>query len=76
MEIPSKEQLENWHKDPKNWKWGCFYYNIEDHRLFVDKRNPNFGGTINFAHPKSYLFLGGMFCFFGLVIFTILLNKR
>ena len=30
QEKPSQEMLENWHKDPKNWKWGLFYYNKED----------------------------------------------
>ena len=76
MENPSKDTLEKWHKDPKNWKWGLFYFNKEDKRLFVDKRNPNLGGTINFAHPKSYLFFIGMICFFGLVITTILMSKK
>ncbi|WP_396145678.1 DUF5808 domain-containing protein [Flavobacterium sp.] len=74
MENPSKETLDNWHKDPNNWKWGLFYYNKEDNRLLVDKRNPNLGATINFAHPKSYLFLIGMACFFGFIIYMISLN--
>lgn len=74
MEHPSKETLDNWHKDPNNWKWGMFYYNKEDKRLLVDKRNPNLGGTINFAHPKSYLFFIFMAFFFGLVIYMISLK--
>lgn len=74
MENPSKETLDKWHKDANNWKLGMFYYNKEDKRLLVDKRNPNLGGTINFAHPKSYLFIIGMICFFGLIIYTISLN--
>ncbi len=76
MEHPTKETLENWSKDSKNWKWGLFYYNNEDKRLFVDKRNPNLGGTINFAHPKSYLFFIGMICFFGFVVFMITMTKK
>jgi uncharacterized membrane protein len=74
MENPSKETLDKWHNDPNNWKWGLFYYNKEDNRLLVDKRNPNLGGTINFAHPKSYLFFIGIVCFFGLVIYMISLK--
>ena len=35
-----KETLEKWHKDPNNWKWGSFYFNKEDHRLFPPKRIP------------------------------------
>ena len=73
---PSLETLEKWHKDPKNWKWRMFYFNKEDKRLFVDKKFTNLGATINFAHPKSYLFLIGMICFFGLVITTILMSKN
>ena len=38
MENPTKETLEKWHKNPKNWKWGMFYFNKEDKRLFVDKK--------------------------------------
>lgn len=76
MKNPSKETLEKWHKDPKNWKWEMFYFNKEDKRLLVDKKNPNLGGTINFAHPKSYLFLIGMICFFAFVITTILMSKK
>jgi uncharacterized membrane protein len=76
MELPTKETIENWSNDPKNWKWGLFYCNKEDKRLFVDKRNPNLGGTINFAHPKSYLFFIGMICFFGFVVFTISFVKK
>jgi uncharacterized membrane protein len=76
MENLPKKTLEKWHNDPKNWKWGLFYFNKEDKRLFVDKRNPNLGGTINFAHPKSYLFFIGMICFFGLVVFMITLNNK
>lgn len=38
MNKPSQETLEKWHKDPANWKWGSFYYNKEDNRLFPPKR--------------------------------------
>jgi uncharacterized membrane protein len=75
MENPGKEILEEWRKNPKYWKWKMFYYNKEDNRLLVDKPNPNYGTTLNFAHRKSYFFLIGLFLFFGLVVFTILLNK-
>ncbi len=53
MEEPSKETLEKWHKDPNNWKWGCFYYNKEDKRLLPPKRQEWMGLTINFANKKS-----------------------
>ena len=53
MKNPSKVQLENWHKDPKNWKFGSFYYNKEDERIFPPKRIAWMGWTVNFANPKS-----------------------
>lgn len=68
---PTKETLDNWLKDPTNWKWGIFYHNLEDDRLFVPKKIEWMGTTFNFANKKSYLFLIGMFLFFGLVLFTI-----
>lgn len=73
---PSSEQIKQWNNDPKNWKWRMFYYNKEDSRLMVDKRNPNLGSTLNFANPKAYLFFVGMICFFGLVVFAIVLAKK
>lgn len=73
---PSNEQIKQWHNDPNNWKWRLFYYNKEDSRLLVDKPNPNLGSTINFAHPKAYLFFAGMICFFGFIVFTIVLSKK
>lgn len=41
--------------DPKNWKYGIFYFNPNDKRLFPPKRNPYMGWTVNFANPKSIL---------------------
>ncbi|CCG52693.1 Probable transmembrane protein of unknown function [Flavobacterium indicum GPTSA100-9 = DSM 17447] len=53
MKNPSEEQLEQWHKDPNNWKLGLFYYNPDDERLFPPKRMKWAGWTVNFANPKS-----------------------
>ena len=53
MKNPSKEQLDNWHKDPENWKFGGFYYNKDDERLFPPKKIAWMGWTVNFANPKS-----------------------
>ncbi|PBQ32362.1 hypothetical protein CNR22_11465 [Sphingobacteriaceae bacterium] len=39
------------HNDPKNWKWGFIYFNPDDTRIVVLKRNPLFGVTLNFGHP-------------------------
>ncbi len=71
MENPSKEILDDWHKNSKNWKCNIFYYNKKDKRIFVDKPNPNFGITLNFANPKSYLVLLIALLFFGFIVFMI-----
>lgn len=58
-----------WRKDPDNWKWGEFYFNKEDKRIFPPKRNKYLGWTINFANPKSYI------AFILLVLIIIGLSK-
>ncbi|MEO5775419.1 MAG: hypothetical protein ABIQ27_00860 [Flavobacterium sp.] len=75
MQNPDKEQLENWSKDPKNWKLGNFYFNKEDKRVFVDKSNPEYGISVNFASPKTYLVLLICFLFFGFILYMINKNK-
>jgi uncharacterized membrane protein len=55
MEKPSKETKENWLRDNKYWKWGVFYYNPEDMRIFPPKRNPWMGWTVNFANIRSVI---------------------
>lgn len=56
-EKPTKEILENWHNDPNNWKWGIFYFNKADKRIFPPKRTKYFGWTVNFANPISIISL-------------------
>lgn len=43
--------------NPAHWKWGVFYYNPDDNRIFPPKRNPGLGYTINFAKKRSVLVL-------------------
>ena len=69
---PSQETLEKWSKDPDNWIWGMFYYNKGDKRILPPKKNAWMGNTINFANPKSVLFLIGVLLFFAFVTFSIL----
>ena len=68
-EKPSKETLKAWHDDPSNWKWGIFYYNKKDKRIFPPKRLSFSGWTVNFANPYSILIL------FGIIIFIIVISK-
>ncbi|MES2560358.1 MAG: DUF5808 domain-containing protein [Bacteroidota bacterium] len=52
---------------PTHYKWGIFYYNKNDKRIFPPKRNPNMGWTVNFANPYSILvalaLIGGVYLF-------------
>lgn len=55
--MEQNDQEKRWHKDPGNWKWGLFYINPADPRLFVPKPLPIMGVTLNFAHARSWLVL-------------------
>lgn len=57
---PSKETLNEWHNDPSNWKFGIFYFNKEDKRIFPPKRIKSLGWTINFSNPISVLVIIGI----------------
>ena len=70
MKKTSKETLEKWHKDPNNWKWGIFYYNPEDKRLFPPKRQEWMGWTINFADRNSTL------AFIFIMLITLILVAK
>lgn len=48
------------HDDPANWKFGIFYFNRNDNRVLLPKRNSNFGWTLNFANPYSILALAAI----------------
>ena len=76
MDKRNKELEESWHDNPENWKLGVLYYNKNDKRVFTDKRNPNYGTTLNFANPKTYLFLLFSTLFFGFVIYMTTKNKK
>lgn len=44
----------NTEDDNSHWKWNTFYYNATDKRIFVPKKIPATGMTLNFAHPLSF----------------------
>lgn len=66
MEKPDKETLEKWHKDPNNWRFLIFYYNPEDRRILVPKRNRWMGWTTNFAYTPSVI------VFWAIILLVIL----
>ena len=58
-----QDELDRMRLDPDNYKWGIFYFNPKDSRLFLPKRNPYMGFTLNFANPYSYFIVGLLFAF-------------
>ena len=72
MKNLSKETTDKWLKDSKNWKFGSFYYNKEDNRLFPQKRIPWMGWTINFANWKSIVSFAVLF---GTILLLIWIKK-
>jgi uncharacterized membrane protein len=75
QEEPSQETLNKWNKDPNNWKWGMFYYNKEDKRIFPPKRIAWMGFTVNFANRNSVLFFIIFLAFFLAIAFMIETKK-
>lgn len=53
-------------KNISHWKFGLFYFNKEDKRIFPPKRIKQLGWTVNFANPYSILV-------FVLILISILL---
>lgn len=66
MKEEDKKVQSTWHDDPANWKWGIFYYNKADKRIFLPKRIASLGWTINFANPYSIIII------LTLIVFMIL----
>ena len=46
--------------EPNYWKWGVFYFNPNDPRIFVPKRIIWLGWTLNFGQPVSIIITGGV----------------
>jgi len=49
--------------DPSKYKWGIFYYDPEDPRVFIPKNIRSLGFTLNFANPDSWLIIGAIIIF-------------
>ena len=49
----TREEIEACWKDPRNRKWGVFYYCKADPRAIVPKRLKWMGWTINAARPSA-----------------------
>ena len=58
--------------DDKNYKWGIFYYNKEDDRLFANNVRKA-GSALNLAHPVSKIFVFVIaLVLIGAIILTII----
>ena len=44
-------------REPRNWRSGGFYVAPDDSRVWVPKRPPGIGWTLNFARPASWLWM-------------------
>lgn len=53
------------------WKWGIFYFNPDDKRIFPPKKDPAFGWTVNFANWRSILAFVLMLAFFAFIFVMI-----
>ncbi len=61
----NQQNLDRMRNDPANYKWGIFYFNPKDTRIFLPKRNIWLGYTLNFANPYAYLII---FCIILLLV--------
>ena len=55
------------------WKWGMFYYNPLDKRIFLPKRT-GLGFTLNFAHPVSTVIMCALIVF--IIISILYFHKK
>ena len=58
---PDEQNRREWER-PENWRggWLGIYVAPRDTRVWVPKRVPGLGWTLNFAHRRSWLWLGGL----------------
>jgi len=63
-----QERLDKMSKDPKNYKLGVFYFNPDDSRFVLPKRNKWFGWTLNFANANTYVVI------MLIIVFAVIMN--
>lgn len=60
--------------DSSHWKWGILYHNPSDPRVWLPKRIPAMGYTLNFAHRAAYWWLIGLIVIPLIPIMIVLLS--
>ncbi len=60
-------------ESPDNWWGGAFgvYVSRRDSRVWVPKRSPALGGTLNFGRPASWLWLAALLAIPALVLWAV-----
>ncbi|WP_346929421.1 DUF5808 domain-containing protein [Clostridium sp.] len=73
--IGTKDEKDDLYKDDDDkWILGSIYYNKNDPAWMVEKRL-GVGWTLNFAHPKSWIAVGGLLAFIiGSIVMSVLLE--
>lgn len=57
--MPTEREDAEW-RDPGNWRARVFYVAPDDPRVWVPKRMPGFGWTLNFAHRAAWVWLAAL----------------
>ena len=59
MEMQDREVQDREWENPENWSHPVFglYFSKRDSRVWVPKRVPSFGWTLNLARPQSFWWL-------------------
>lgn len=73
--IETKDEKDELYKDDDDkWILGSIYYNKNDPAWMIEKRL-GVGWTLNFAHPKSWIAMGGLIIFIiGTIVMSLLLE--
>ncbi|MCX6167962.1 MAG: DUF5808 domain-containing protein [Ignavibacteriales bacterium] len=58
--------------DRSNWKFGIFYFDSENQKVFVPKR-VGIGWTLNFARWQTSIIIGALLIILGISFFTTLI---
>ena len=72
----TREELEKLRKDPRNSKWGLFYYCKADPRVIVPKRIKWMGWTVNMARPLAIPVSLGLIALVGIPTVVVTLMQK
>ena len=67
----TREEIEALWRDPRNRKWGIFYYCKQDPRVIVPKHHKWAGWTLNAAQPLAIPVTLGLIALVGGPVFLV-----